>query len=81
MTGRVEPVRANEMRVREPELSCSPVHHGDEAALASAPDVIGEGPGRVVRALDQAGFDQIPDGQLLARAQVDAGLTDRGGLG
>ena len=70
VAGRVETVRADEVRVREAELPRAPVHHRDEAGLAPVPDVVGERPGRVVRALDQAGLDEVPDGQLLARAQV-----------
>ena len=43
-------------------------------------DVLGEGDGGVVRALDQRRLDQLPDGQPLAGAQLGRRLADLGRL-
>ena len=52
----------------------------DEALDVSLPDVFGECPRCVVRALDQRRLEQVADGEPLARAQRDARLADCGRL-
>ena len=64
MPGGVEAVGTDEMRVVEPELPRPSVHHRDEAAHVAAPHVLCEGPGCVVRALDEGGLDEVADGEL-----------------
>ena len=77
---RVEPIRADEVRVGQAELPGAPVHHRDEAVRVAAADMLGERPGRVVRALDQAGLDEVAHGQPLTGAKVHARLAHRSGM-
>ena len=74
--GRVQPVGTDEVRVRQAELPRALVHHRDEAGLISLPDVVGQRPGGVVGALNEARFDEVAHGELFPGAEADRRLPD-----
>src|SRR5207237_10220612 len=76
VTRGVEAVRAGIVRVGQAELPRAGVHHRHETDLAPFTDVEGERVRGVVRALDQGAFEQLADGEPLARAELDRGLAD-----
>ena len=71
VAGGVEPVRPDEVALVQPELPRPRVHHRHEARLAAAAHVGRERIGRVVRAGDQRGLEQLAHGQPLARPEGD----------
>ena len=75
--GRVEPVRADEMRVVQAELGGLGIHHHRERREARC-DGQRERVGRVVRRLDERALQQVADRDLLARTEIDRLLADRG---
>ncbi len=74
----VQPVGADEVRVPQPEPARLRVHHCHEAGLAPMPDVVRKRVGRVVRARDQRGLDQVANRNSLSLPQEDGRLADRG---
>src|SRR6185503_7465416 len=77
VTGSVEPVGNDVVRVLETELRRALVHHPDER-LHGAADVGRERVRSIVGALDERRREKIADLQALAGLQVDRGLADRG---
>ena len=72
----VEAVRVLEVRVGEAELVGFRVHQPDETIGRALPDVKRERLGRVVRARDERRAQELGDGELLTRAEVDRRLAD-----
>ena len=75
--GRVEPVGAHEVRVVEAERPRLRVHQLRERVEVGR-DRERERVGGVVRRLDQRRLDELAHGDLLAAAEGDALLPDRG---
>ena len=76
VSGLVEAVRILEVRVGETQLVGFLVHQPHETIDRSRSDMKGERLGGVVRARDERRPQQLGDGQLLTRAQVDGRLAD-----
>ena len=76
VTGCIEAVGPDEMRVAQPELPCALVHPADEPRHIAACSRSCERVGRIVRALDERAFEQVVHADPLPGLERYARLAD-----
>ena len=76
----IETIGPREVSLVEAECARLRVHQRDERRPIAMTHILGKSVRRVVRTLDEGSLDEVVDGDVLARGEVDRRLADGSGV-